>query len=119
MDLSKRSLGQWGEDRAARHLCRLGYRILARNWRPPERELSGELDLVAADGDVVVVCELKTRRHGRHGGAAGAVNPAKQERIRALAASWLRQHPQAVEGGLRFDVITIEGVALRHWESAF
>lgn len=119
MDLSKRSLGRWGEDRAVRHLQRLGYRIVDRNWRAPERELPGELDIVAADGDVVVVCEVKTRRTAANGGAAGAVGTTKQLRIRALAESWLRQRPGEGRGGVRFDVITVEGVRLRHWRSAF
>lgn len=119
MDQSRRALGRWGEDRAAGHLRRAGYRIVDRNWRSPEREVRGELDLIALDGDVLVVCEVKTRRHGRHGGAAGAVGIAKQHRIRRLAESWLRQRGGAATGGIRFDVITIEGVELRHWRSAF
>ncbi len=119
MDLSNRSLGRWGEDRAVRHLRRLGYRVVDRNWRAPERELPGELDIVAADGDVVVVCEVKTRRRGSPGGAVGAVGATKQQRIRALAASWLRHRPGEGDGGVRFDVIAIDGVHLRHWVSAF
>ena len=119
MDLSRQAFGRWGEDRAVRHLRRSGYRIVDRNWRAPERELAGELDVIAIDDDVVVVCEVKTRRHSRHGGAVGAVDPAKQQRIRALAESWLRQQQVVAAGGVRFDVITIEGVELRHWRAAF
>lgn len=119
MDLSNRSLGRWGEDRAVRHLAGLGYQIVDRNWRAPEREVPGELDIVAIDGDVLVVCEVKTRRHGRLGGAAGAVTPAKQQRIRSLAASWLRRDADVPPGGVRFDVVTVEGVRLRHWIGAF
>ena len=117
-DLSRRARGRWGEDRAVAHLRRLGYEILTRNWRSPERHVGGELDVVACDGDVLVVCEVKARRSGRHGGAVAAVGPAKQERIRTLAESWLRTHGP-LPGGIRFDVVTIDGVELRHWRAAF
>ena len=117
-DLSRRARGRWGEDRAVTHLRRLGYHIVDRNWRSGEREVTGELDIVAEDGDTVVFCEVKARRSNGFGGAAAAVGEAKQQRIRELAASWLRG--RAGDGRpVRFDVITIEGVALTHFESAF
>ena len=123
MDQSNRARGRWGEDRAVRHLRQLGYRIVDRNWRAPEREVAGELDIVAALDGVIVVCEVKARRNGRHGGAIAAVGESKQQRIRALAESWLRHTDAGEHGevrtGVRFDVITIDGVRLRHWESAF
>ncbi len=119
MDLSKRSLGQWGEDRAAAHLRRSGLRIVDRNWRAPEREIPGELDIVAVEGATVVVCEVKTRRTGRFGGAVAAVGEAKQQRIRSLTESWLRHRPGEGREGVRFDVIAIDGVRLRHWKAAF
>ena len=89
-DLSRRARGRWGEDRAVSHLRRLGYRIVARNWRSPEREVRGELDVVAELDDVIVFCEVKTRRTAGFGGAAAAVDEPKQARIRGLADSWLR-----------------------------
>ncbi len=119
-DRSRRARGAWGEDRAAAHLARLGYLIVDRNWRSPEREVAGELDLVALHDGVLVFCEVKARRTGGHGGAVAAVGAAKQERIRGLAASWLRARgDDVVHDGVRFDVIAIDGVRLRHWTSAF
>lgn len=117
-DLSRRARGRWGEDRAASHLRRLGYRIVDRNWRSPERGVGGELDVIAVVDDLVVFCEVKARRTAGYGGAAAAVGPDKQARIRLLAASWLRQHASD-DRDVRFDVITIEGVELAHYESAF
>ncbi len=55
---AKDALGRYGEDVAARHLVDDGLVLLARNWRCAE----GEIDIVARDGDVLVVCEVKTRR---------------------------------------------------------
>jgi putative endonuclease len=122
-DLSNRARGRWGEARAAAHLRSLGFAIIDRNWRPPERELRGDIDLVARGDDVIVFCEVKARRSSGFGGAAAAVDDAKRRRIRALASSWLREHDGGDAGlgelDVRFDVIAIDGVALTHHPSAF
>ena len=96
------ALGRRGEDAAARHYTRLGYRIVARNWRC---EL-GELDLVARRGDVIVFCEVKARRRDRWGQPSEAVDARKQARLRRLAGRWLAEHRgRAVR--VRFDVVSI------------
>ena len=110
--------GRWGEDRAARHLGEAGYRVLDRNWRSPERDVRGELDLVLGCGDGVVFCEVKARRTCAAGSAAAAVGEAKQGRIRALAESWLRL-ASFEPAFVRFDVIAIDGVRLTHLVGAF
>ena len=118
-DLSNQSRGEWGEALAARHLRSLGYVVLDRRWRSPDRELRGDLDLVVRLADLVVVCEVKARRDASSfGGAASAVNPTKQARVRALAESWLRHHP-GVWSGIRFDVVAIDGVRITHLVGAF
>ena len=53
-------LGRLGEQLAAEHFARLGYRVLARN----HQTRYGELDLVLSDGATLVFCEVKTRRIG-------------------------------------------------------
>jgi putative endonuclease len=116
-DRSHLARGRWGEDRAAARLRSLGFAIVDRNWRSPDRELPGELDLVARRGDLVVFCEVKARR--RVGRAVWAVDEVKQGRLRALAAAWLRAHELGGAVDVRFDVIAIEGVRLDHYESAF
>ena len=90
-----------------------------RGWRPPERELQGDLDLVARRGGLLVFCEVKARRDAsRFGGAVAAVTSAKQVQVRTLAASWLRHHEMAA-ADVRFDVIAIDGIRLTHYEAAF
>jgi len=118
-DLSNRSRGRWGEALAARHYRALGFAVLDVGWRPPERELQGDLDLVLRRGDLVVFCEVKARRDAaRFGGAVAAVSAVKQAQVRTLAASWLRQRrPGGVD--VRFDVVAIDGVRLTHYEGAF
>lgn len=118
-DLSNRSRGRWGESLAARHLRSLGFSVLDAGWRPPERELQGDLDLVARRADLLVFCEVKARRDAsRFGGAVAAVNAGKQAQVRTLAASWLRHH-ELTDVDIRFDVIAIDGVRLTHYEAAF
>ncbi|MFZ4373549.1 MAG: YraN family protein [Mycobacterium sp.] len=84
--LTRNELGALGEQLAVEHLRALGLRILARNWRCR----SGELDVIAADGDrTVVFIEVKTRSGDGFGGIAEAVTRAKVRRIRRLAGIWL------------------------------
>ena len=56
-----------GEDAAAAYLERVGMTIVERNWRCP----AGEIDIVALDGETLVLCEVKTRRTHREGDAGG------------------------------------------------
>lgn len=117
-DQSKRARGRWGEDRACTHLKRIGFTVVDRNWRSPERHVRGELDVVATRDQLLVICEVKARRNAGFGGAAAAVDGAKQAQVRMLAESWIRQTDIAFEQ-IRFDVIAIDGVRLAHLEAAF
>jgi putative endonuclease len=92
--------------------------VVDAGWRPPERELRGDIDLVARRGDLVVFCEVKARRSDAFGGAVAAVTPAKQAQVRRLAESWLRA-AGSPPVDVRFDVVAIDGVRLSHYEAAF
>ncbi len=99
---AKDGVGRYGEDVAARFLVDAGYQLLARNWRC---EL-GEVDIVALDGDTLVVCEVKTRRSATFGSPAEAVDARKLARLRRLAGRWLSEsatHPR----GVRIDVLAV------------
>jgi putative endonuclease len=96
----------------------MGFEIVDRNWRSPLRALPGELDLVLLRDDQLVFCEVKARHSSGYGGAAHAVDEAKQSRIRALAEAWLAAN-RLGHLDVRFDVIAIDGVTLTHHESAF
>ena len=105
------ALGKYGEDLAARRLTETGMTVLARNWRAGR---SGEIDIVARDGDAVVVCEVKTRS-GRSGGDGGeafehpmaAITPVKAARLRDLAERWVQEHGGAPPGGVRIDLVGV------------
>ncbi|MEV6396512.1 YraN family protein [Streptomyces sp. NPDC051907] len=101
------ALGRFGEALAARLLAEAGMTVLARNWRCGR---SGEIDIVARDGDAVVVCEVKTRRAGVHGPfehPMAAITPAKAERLRRLAECWLDRHGGPPAGGARIDLVGV------------
>ncbi|MCS0636568.1 YraN family protein [Streptomyces sp. LP05-1] len=98
------ALGRYGERLAARRLGEAGMTVLARNWRCGR---TGEIDIVARDGDTLVVCEVKTRRTGAFQHPLAAVTPAKTERLRQLAACWLARHGGPPPGGLRIDVVGV------------
>ena len=102
------SLGQRGEARAARYLKGLGYRIIRRNYRSP----SGEVDIIAQDGETLVFVEVKARKDNAFGSPLEAVDQRKRKRITGAALfymSGLKEQPCA-----RFDVI---GIMQRGWRT--
>lgn len=102
----KDELGRAGELRAARHLESLGYRVLSRNWRTRE----GELDLVVASADELVVVEVKTRRSDRFGHPFEAVGDRKKARLWRLSMAWIAAHRELAQGRrLRIDAIGLIG----------
>jgi putative endonuclease len=99
-----RALGDYGEQLATRYLREQGLTILERNWRCAR----GEIDIVAMDGDCVVVCEVKTRTSEAFGAPFEAVNWLKKSRLYLLARMWRDQAEAEHRGrGLRVDVISI------------
>jgi len=99
---AKDVLGRTGEQAAADHLESIGFRILDRNWRCAD----GEIDIVAVDRHVFVVCEVKTRSGTRYGTPLEAISRAKLRRLRRLAVAWLNAH------GIRFEEVRIDVVGL-------
>jgi len=121
-DDPRHSLGRLGEELAAAHLERLGYRVIARNYRTR----FGELDLVATDDEVLVFCEVKTRRAGGTGVPFDNLGDAKRRQVRSMSRVWLseaRDRPRT--SALRFDAIGVvidrrgELLRLDHIQAAF
>lgn len=111
---SRQAFGAFGERLAAQWYERHGYTVVARNWRCPV----GELDLVARRGAVVAIVEVKARRTTAFGDGFDAVTPAKQRRLRRLAAAWLAEaRPGPVQ--VRFDVVAVTGTTVEVLEGAF
>lgn len=99
---AKDVLGRRGEQEAADYLRRAGFRILDRNWRCAD----GEIDIVAAERRVLVVCEVKTRSGDRRGTPLEAVTARKLSRLRRLAVRWIVAH------GVLFDEVRVDVVGI-------
>ena len=99
----KDGVGRHGERVAVRHVEARGWTVLERNWRGTD----GELDIVAVDGDVLVVVEVKTRSGLGFGHPAEAVTPRKLARLKRLTGQWLTEFRGARFGAVRIDVVAV------------
>lgn len=100
------TLGRAGEQRAAEHLVQHGYRLLDRNWRCDD----GEIDIVAARGDVLAIVEVKTRTSRRYGHPLEALDVTKLDRLWRLGYAWAKAHPSVARSlRLRVDGIAVMG----------
>ncbi|MGC8838695.1 MAG: YraN family protein [Anaerolineae bacterium] len=100
--MSSHGLGAWGEDFAAQELGRRGLQIVDRNVRTRE----GEIDLVACEGPVLVLVEVKTRRGVQFGTPEEALTADKRRRLIALGEAYVAQ--VGWEGPWRIDVVGIQ-----------
>ena len=112
-------LGGFGEELAARHLERAGWRVLARNFRFGHKEI----DLIVRRSRTVAFVEVKTRARLRWGHPLYAIDPRKRAEIERVARVWAARHARK-DDELRFDAIAIyrtdEGVLhLEHVEDAW
>ena len=118
---SRKSLGRLGEQLAAEHFERLGWRIVERNYQTR----LGELDLVAVDRYTLVFAEVKTCRLGR-GMPWQSLHERKRVQVRRLAGVWLHDvRPRPFFERIRCDAVGIvidargKLVRLDHLEGAF
>ncbi|HYX85826.1 MAG TPA: YraN family protein [Gaiellales bacterium] len=111
--ISDSDYGRLAEAAAAWWLRLRGYRIVARNVRVAGREV----DVLAQRGCTLVVCEVKARRSPRRGEPAEAVDAAKRRRLREAGEILLASQPGAER--VRFDVIAVSGLRIRHIRAAF
>jgi len=97
------TIGRRGESFAAEYLQAKGYTILERNYRTPH----GEIDLIAAVGDVIAFVEVKTRASNSLGPPEISITPRKIEHMRNAAEYFIQQHPEMTKDW-RLDVITVQ-----------
>lgn len=94
-------LGTLGEDLAIKHIKKLGFKILARNWRYSYFEI----DIIAQDKNELVFIEVKTRKHDLFGLPEFAVSKRKQNKLSAAAEAYIQQNNIDLE--CRFDIAAI------------
>lgn len=103
----RRALGRRGEELAAAHLQRLGFRVIARNVRSRH----GEIDLIVCDTRVLAFVEVKTLRAravAETQDPLAGISRAQRARLRKLAAAWLANEPERPKvATVRFDAIGV------------
>jgi putative endonuclease len=112
MDKRKNKLiGNRGEDLAIEYLEGIGCNILERNLSYP----FGEIDILAKDGKVIVIVEVKTVSGDGWGRAHDLVRRKKKEKLKLLALAVAKEYPDC---DIRIDVISIDQGRIEHIESA-
>ncbi len=115
--VTTRELGELAEGMAQQYLSKLGYKIKETNWYHGHLEL----DIVAQDGDELVIVEVKARTGIRYEHPSEAVTNSKIKRIVEAADAYIIEKDIDLE--TRFDVITIiffkQGHELEHFKDAF
>src|SRR5665811_1168933 len=115
--VSQREIGELAEAIAQQYLVKLGYKILNTNWYYGHLEL----DIVAREGEQLVVVEVKSRNGIRYEHPSEAVTNAKIKRIVEAAEGYIQEKDLNME--TRFDVITViffeKKYELEHFKDAF
>jgi putative endonuclease len=95
--------GRRGEEAAYFHLRKLGYTVVARNFRSPR--CRGEIDLIGWDKDILCFVEVKTRSTRDVKPGEAAVDRHKRREVAAVARDYLRRLPPSCQW--RFDVVSV------------
>lgn len=96
--------GKKGEKKAEIYLIDKGYKIVCRNWRIR----SGEIDIIAEKGGVLVFCEVKTLPRSPQDTLECVLSKRKQRKIIETAKRFLLDNRQYSNSYIRFDVLVID-----------
>ena len=99
--ISNQETGKLGEQLAADYVVTLGYKILERNWRYSR----SEIDLIAMDGSILVLIEVKTRSYDFFGTPETFVSDQKELLMHEAASVYMEKINHDWE--FRFDIIGI------------
>ena len=105
----RQKFGKFGENLAARHLKKLGYKIICKNYRTK----LGEIDIIAKEEDTIVFVEVKSRRTSTFGSPKYSITKKKQQQISKTALYYLKETNQS-NVSARFDVVTVSSVNKKH-----
>ncbi len=94
--------GAQGEDVAADHLRRQGYRILKRNFSCRV----GEIDIIAQDGEELVFVEVRSRHSKAAVDPIYSIDWRKQKKIARVACVYVQKRGLRLVP-MRFDVIVV------------
>ncbi len=96
--------GRRGEDLAHRYLERRGFRVVARNYRPPAG--GGEIDLIAWHGEILVFVEVKSRTSEEYGAPDRNVSAAKHASLLRAGRDYARR-ANVPWDRVRFDLVSV------------
>lgn len=109
------SIGVKAEDKATEYLLKLGYKIVARNYR----NRFSEIDIICQNDSYICLAEVKYRKNDYYGGGIGAVNYDKQQRLKRAFEYWLAENENYSDLQPRIDVIAIDETGkIQHIENA-
>lgn len=100
----RQQYGKQGETIATHFLKRQGYTIIQRNYRAK----TGEIDIIAKDGDVFVFVEVKSRLTDSYGSPKASITRNKQKKITRTAMYYMKEAQQS-GAAARFDVVVLGG----------
>ncbi|HAH23752.1 MAG TPA: YraN family protein [Prolixibacteraceae bacterium] len=110
-------LGRKGEEIALAHLQSLGYQIREVNWFWNHLEV----DIIAQDGDELVIVEVKSRGSKSYEHPVEAVSNQKIRFLMNAAEAYIQEKDSPLD--TRFDVISIifygGGFEVEHFKDAF
>lgn len=112
--MNKRLLGSHYEEKAVAFLLAKGYDIENRNYFTKY----GELDIIISKDQVTAFVEVKYRSSDAFGQPYEAVQRQKRRRIMQSAILYITKH-RLQNRVFRFDVVSILGDEIRHFENAF
>ncbi|PTN10701.1 YraN family protein [Mangrovibacterium marinum] len=113
----QKEIGDKGEEIAQGYLQKIGYQLLATNWRFHHYEI----DIIAKDGDELVIVEVKSRTGIAYEHPSEAISTRKIRFLIEAAEAYIFKTDSHCD--TRFDVITIifrdDDFELEHFKNAF
>lgn len=100
--MKTRELGALGEALVADYLLRRGFEIVARNLRLGRLEL----DLIARQGERLIVCEVKTRKRLSAGDPLAGFSAQKLGRVHEATLRYIHEFSPAF-GEIRIDAALV------------
>ena len=109
--------GKLGEQMTAKYLTDKGYIILEHNYRRGHLEI----DLIALDGDELVIVEVKSRAYDNILQPEDAVDHKKRLTLIRLTNEYVKSHNR--KENVRFDIVSIisndKGTEIKHLKNAY
>lgn len=95
------SKGKSGEELASQYLQDQGYQLLERNWSLGQKEI----DIIADNGEQLIIAEVKTQKNKRFGSPEFRVNRTKQRHLVQAANAYIMKN--GIQREVRFDILAV------------